>query len=76
MHLEFSYNKEEVLHALRYHFLQRGEIKVFKNTLFILLVFTLCGFAYQLVTFGALIGIVDVGVDWPGVLVYAAGVDL
>jgi len=62
MHLEFSYNKEEVLHALRYHFLQRGEIKVFKNTLFILLVFTLCGFAYQLVTFGAMIGIVGMSV--------------
>ena len=55
MHLEFSYNKEEVLNALRYHFLQRGEIKVFRNTLFILLAFTLAGFAYRLVTVGALI---------------------
>ena len=57
MHLEFSYNKEEVLNALRYHFLQRGEIKVFRNTLFILLSFTLLGYAYKLVTVGALVGI-------------------
>ncbi|PSL22616.1 YcxB family protein [Chitinophaga ginsengisoli] len=55
--LEFSYNKEEVLNALRYHFLQRGEIKVFRNTLFILLAFTMAGYAFKLVTVGALIGI-------------------
>ncbi|QHS61329.1 YcxB family protein [Chitinophaga agri] len=58
MHLEFSYNKEEVLNALRYHFLQLGEIKVFRNTLFILLAFTMAGFAFDIVTIGALIGIV------------------
>ncbi|MBW8685740.1 YcxB family protein [Chitinophaga rhizophila] len=58
MHLEFSYNKEEVLNALRYHFLQLGEIKVFRNTLFILLAFTMAGFAFKIVTTGALIGIV------------------
>ncbi|ACU57870.1 YcxB-like protein [Chitinophaga sp. YR627] len=59
MHLEFNYNKEEVLNALRYHFLQLGEIKVFRNTLFILLAFTLAGFAFKIVTIGALIGIVS-----------------
>lgn len=58
MHLEFSYNKEEVLNALRYHFLQLGEIKVFRNTLFVLLAFTMAGFAFNIVTVGALIGIV------------------
>jgi hypothetical protein len=57
MHLEFSYNKEEVLNALRYHFMQRGEVKVFRNTLFILLAFTLAGYAFKVVTIGALIGI-------------------
>jgi hypothetical protein len=57
MHLEFSYNKEEVLHALRYHFMQRGEIKVFRNTIFILLAFTMAGYAFEIVTIGALIGI-------------------
>ena len=62
MHLEFSYNKEEVLNALRYHFLQRGEIKVFRTTLFILLTFTLVGFSYRLVTVGALIGILGMSV--------------
>ncbi|SHM61068.1 YcxB-like protein [Chitinophaga sp. CF418] len=55
--LEFSYNKEEVLNALRYHFMQRGEIKVFRNTLFILLAFTMAGYAFKIVTTGALIGI-------------------
>jgi hypothetical protein len=62
MHLEFSYNKDEVLNALRYHFLQRGEIKVFRNTLFILLAFTLAGFAYRIVTVGALVGIASMSV--------------
>ncbi|SFD27642.1 YcxB-like protein [Chitinophaga sp. CF118] len=57
MHLEFSYNKEDVLNALRYHFMQRGEIKVFRNTLFILLAVTLGGYAFRIVTIGALVGI-------------------
>ncbi|NLR61588.1 YcxB-like protein [Chitinophaga polysaccharea] len=58
MHLEFSYDKGEVLHALRYHFTQRGEIKVFRNTLIILLLATLTGFFFKVVTPGALTGIV------------------
>jgi hypothetical protein len=57
MHLEFSYNKEDVLNALRYHFMQRGEVKVFRNTLLILLLFALAGYTFQVVTLGALIGI-------------------
>jgi hypothetical protein len=57
MLLEFSYNREDVLNALRYHFMQRGETKVFRNTLFILLAFTLAGSAFKIVTIGALIGI-------------------
>ncbi|MFY0252687.1 YcxB family protein [Chitinophaga sp. 30R24] len=58
MHLEFSYHKGDVLHALRYHFMQRGEIKVFRNTLIILLLATLTGYFYRVVTTGALTGIV------------------
>lgn len=57
MHLEFSYNREDVLNALRYHFMQRGETKVFRNTLFILLAITLAGYTFKIVTIGALIGI-------------------
>lgn len=58
MHLEFSYNKEDVVNALRYHFLNRGEVKVFRNTLIILLIATLAGHLFRVVTMGALIGIV------------------
>lgn len=58
MHVEFSYNKVDVLNALRYHFLRRGEIKVFGNTLFILLLATLAGFLFHMVTLNALIGII------------------
>ena len=58
MHLEFNYNKGDVLHALRYHFMQRGEIKVFRNTLIILLLATLTGYFFRVVTTGALTGIV------------------
>jgi hypothetical protein len=58
MHLEFNYNKGDVLHALRYHFMQRGEIKVFRNTLIILLLATLTGYFFSVVTTGALTGIV------------------
>lgn len=43
--------------ALRYHFLQRGEIKVFRNTLFILLAATLAGYIFNVVTINALLGI-------------------
>lgn len=57
MHLEFSYNREDVLNALRYHFMQRVETKVFRNTLFILLAITLAGYTFKIVTIGALIGI-------------------
>ncbi|NSL89019.1 YcxB family protein [Chitinophaga solisilvae] len=57
MHLEFSYNKGDVLHALRYHFMQRGEIKVFRNTIIILLLATIAGYSFNLVTPGALTGI-------------------
>ncbi|WP_212001527.1 YcxB family protein [Chitinophaga sp. HK235] len=57
MQLEFSYNKGDVLHALRYHFMQRGEIKVFRNTLIILLLATIAGYSFNLVTPGTLSGI-------------------
>jgi hypothetical protein len=57
MQLEFSYNKEEVLHALRYHFMHRGEIKVFRNTLIILLLATLAGYVFHVVTPQAFTGI-------------------
>ncbi|HEU4553341.1 MAG TPA: YcxB family protein [Chitinophaga sp.] len=58
MHVEFSYNKEDVLNALRYHFMQRGEVKVYRTTLAILLLVTLLGYLFHLVNFSALIGIV------------------
>jgi len=58
MHVEFSYNKEDVLNALRYHFSRRGEIKVFRNTLCILVLAALAGFFFQVVTLNALIGII------------------
>ena len=58
MHLEFNYNKGDVLHALRYHFMRRGEIKVFRNTLIILLLATLTGYFFRVVTSSALTGIV------------------
>ncbi|WP_143304484.1 YcxB family protein [Chitinophaga vietnamensis] len=57
MQLEFSYDKNEVLYALRYHFMHRGEIKVFRNTLIIFLLATLAGFVFKLVTPGALAGV-------------------
>ena len=57
MHVEFSYNKEDVLTALRYHFMQRGEVKVYRITLAVLLLITLMGFFFNVVTSSALIGI-------------------
>ncbi|PSL49709.1 YcxB-like protein [Chitinophaga niastensis] len=57
MHLEFSYNKGDVLHALRYHFMRRGEIKVFRNTLVILLLATITGYIFSVVTTAAFTGI-------------------
>ncbi|SHL81970.1 YcxB-like protein [Chitinophaga jiangningensis] len=57
MHVEFNYNKGEVLSALRYHFMHRGEIKVFRNTIIIFLLATFAGYFFSLVTIGALTGI-------------------
>ena len=57
MHLEFSYKKDEVLNALRYHFLHRGEVKVFQITLLIFLLATIAGFFFHVVTRNALAGI-------------------
>jgi len=57
MHVEFNYNKGEVLSALRYHFMHRGEIKVFRNTIIIFLLATFAGYVFHLVTIGALTGI-------------------
>ena len=59
MHLlQFTYNREEVINALRFHFLRRGEIKVFRNALVILLLATVIGYVFRLVNFNAMLGIV------------------
>lgn len=59
MHLlQFTYKKEEVINALRFHFLRRGEIKVFRNTLVILLLATVIGYVFRMVNFNAMLGIV------------------
>ncbi|HVB02114.1 MAG TPA: YcxB family protein [Chitinophagaceae bacterium] len=58
MLLRFCYNKEEVIQALRFHFLHKGEIKVFRITLLILLMFAVLGYLVQLVTFAAMTGVI------------------
>lgn len=55
--LQFTYNREEVINALRFHFLRRGEIKVFRNTLIILLIAAIAGYLFRVVNFNALLGI-------------------
>ncbi|WP_295121568.1 YcxB family protein [uncultured Chitinophaga sp.] len=58
MHIQFRYNRHDVINALRFHFLRRGEIKVFRNTFAILLLATLAGYVFNLVNIAALMGIV------------------
>lgn len=55
--LQFTYNKQDVIDALRFHFLRRGEIKVFRNTLIILLIAAITGYLFRVVNFNALLGI-------------------
>lgn len=57
MQLEFSYKKNEVLNALRYHFLHRGEVKVFQITLLIFVLATVAGYLFHVVTRNTLAGI-------------------
>lgn len=57
MHLEFSYKKNEVLNALRYHFLHRGEVRVFQITLLIFVLFTITGYLLHVVNRNALAGV-------------------
>ncbi|WP_341834334.1 YcxB family protein [Chitinophaga pollutisoli] len=59
MHLlQFTYKREEVINALRFHFLRRGEIRVFRVTLIILLLATVIGYVFRMVNFNAMLGIV------------------
>lgn len=58
MHIQFRYNREDVINALRFHFMQRGEIKVFRNTFAILLLATIAGYVFRLVNVSALVGII------------------
>ncbi|WP_298716910.1 YcxB family protein [Chitinophaga sp.] len=59
MHLlQFTYKREEVISALRFHFLRRGEIRVFRVTLIILLLATVIGYVFRMVNFNAMLGIV------------------
>ncbi|UYQ93157.1 YcxB family protein [Chitinophaga horti] len=57
MHIQFSYNRHDVINALRSHFMRRGEIKVFRNTFAILLLATIAGYVFNLVSVSAVMGI-------------------
>ncbi len=50
MQVSFHYNKPEVINALRFHFLNKGEIKALQAILILLLLFALAGFLMNIVT--------------------------
>lgn len=57
MFLDFSYDKSDVINALRFHFMNRGEIRVFRVTLLILFGFTVIGNLLGLVPFPTVLGV-------------------
>jgi uncharacterized membrane protein YfcA len=57
MLIRFNYEKAEVIAALRYHFLHKGEIRIFGITLIVLLLFAVIGYQTGLVTFAAMVSV-------------------
>jgi YcxB-like protein len=57
MVVEFSYKKSSVINALRLHFLNRGEVRVFRITLIILFACTVVGNLLGVVSASAVLGI-------------------
>ncbi|MHB1921163.1 MAG: YcxB family protein [Chitinophagaceae bacterium] len=55
--LQFNYDKKEVIGALRYHFLNRGEIGVLRWTLLIFFLLTLIGNFFHLVQLPVVIAV-------------------
>lgn len=58
MQINFQYQKPAVINALRFHFLNRGEIRVFSYVLIILFVFAVGGYWIDIVSFQAVVAIV------------------
>lgn len=58
MQVSFHYNKPEVINALRFHFLNKVEIRALRMVLILLLLFALAGFLLNIVTPAVLAAIV------------------
>lgn len=58
MHIQFRYDRHDVINALRSHFMRRGEIRVFSYTFLLLLLVTIAGSIFNLVNVGAVTGII------------------
>ncbi len=57
MDLHFQYKRQEVIDALRFHFLNRPEMKLFKTILIIMVLFAFVGYFAHFVTLQMLIWI-------------------
>lgn len=57
MTLHFQYNKQKVIEALRFHFMQRPEIKLFRSLLILLVIAAFVGFFTHYINMQALIWI-------------------
>src|SRR5690242_9180394 len=58
MQVSFQYSKPEVIDALRFHFLNRGEIRLFRGVLFVLLAFAAFSYWGGFVSFPVVVAIV------------------
>lgn len=57
MDLRFQYDKQEVINALRFHFMNRPEMKLFKVILMLMVLFAFAGYWMKIVTLQMLIWI-------------------
>ncbi|RAJ04016.1 YcxB-like protein [Chitinophaga skermanii] len=55
MPIEFTYNKQDVINALRFHFWHRGEIRVLRITFLVLAILTIAGYMTEYVNLNALV---------------------
>lgn len=55
--VQFTYDKAEVIGALRVHFLSRKETKILKGLCALLFIFALWGYGTSIVSYGLLVGV-------------------
>lgn len=55
MLITFKYDKQQVIEGLRFHFMKRPEIRIFKTFLFVVVIFSFIGYFTHYISFNTLL---------------------